>query len=315
MYGLILSALEGGEESRVFDLPELDGRCLGIASRKTATGVLFVITDLTEERRIEQSRRDFVADAGHEFQTPLTAIRAAAEYLLEAPEEETAEQRKKFLSSIIAQQERMSRLVDDLLLLSRMESEPPLRDAEEADLSLLLAAVADQCRSHPFASLIAIETDVPPRAPAVVRTGDLSRALSNLVENSLKYVREKFGASEGGRVSLILREDGSFWSIMVADNGPGISPETAPVLFERFRRGDASRSRGEWGKGGYGLALPRKRILVRSGGDHFFRPSSRSPLRSPCPQEISLKHAPLQIRPGSFPGPDLFYGLIFCFMD
>jgi len=279
MYGLILSALEGGEESRVFDLPELDGRCLGIASRKTATGVLLVVTDLTEERRIEQSRRDFVADAGHEFQTPLTAIRAAAEYLLEAPEEETAGQRKKFLSSIIVQQERMSKLVDDLLLLSRMESEPPLRDAEETDLALLLAGVADQCRTHPFASLIAVETELPPRAPAVVRTEDLSRALSNLVENSLKYVREKFGTGEGGRVTLTLREDGDFWSIMVADNGPGIPPETAPVLFERFRRGDASRSRGEWGKGGYGLGLAiAKRILIRSGGDLFFRPSEAGAL-------------------------------------
>ena len=66
---------------------------------------------------------------------------------------------------------------------------------------------------------------------------------------------------------------------MVADNGPGISPETAPVLFERFRRGDASRSRGEWGKGGYGLGLAiAKRILVRSGGDLFFRPSETGAL-------------------------------------
>ncbi|MBL3539837.1 ATP-binding protein [Aminivibrio sp.] len=289
MYGLIEAPQEGGEQSRVFDLPELDGRCLGITSRKTATGVLLVVTDLTEERRIEQSRRDFVADAGHEFQTPLTAIRAAAEYLLEAQEEETAEQRKKFLTSIITQQERMSRLVDDLLLLSRMESEPPLRDEEEADLSLLVTGVADQCRSHPFASLIAVETDVPPQAPAVVRPADLTRALSNLVENSLKYVREKFGTSEGGRVTLTLREDGDFWSILVADNGPGISPETAPVLFERFRRGDASRSRGEWGKGGYGLGLAiAKRILIRAGGDLLFRPSETGALFE---ARVPVKHA------------------------
>jgi len=273
MYAMVLSALQGGEESRVFALPEPGGRYVRITSGKTATGVLLVLSDLTEERRIEQSRREFIADAGHELQTPLTTIRAAAEYLLETPEKEEGEE-EKYLSTIIAQQERMSRLVDDLLLLSRMESEVPVRDAEDADLTVILGKIADESRAHPFAEFIDIREEFPPEAPVRVRADDISRALLNLSENAVKYVREKFGPNPGGMVSLSIGEKGGSWSVMVCDNGPGIAEDAAPVIFDRFRRGDGHRARGEWGKGGYGLGLAiAKRILVNTGGDLLFHPS------------------------------------------
>jgi len=273
MYAMVLSALQGGEESRVFGLPEPGGRYVRITSGKTATGVLLVLSDLTEERRIEQSRREFIADAGHELQTPLTTIRAAAEYLLETPEKEEGEE-EKYLSTIIAQQERMSRLVDDLLLLSRMESEVPVRDAEDADLTVILGKIADESRAHPFAEFIDIREEFPPEAPVRVRADDISRALLNLSENAVKYVREKFGPNPGGMVSLSIGEKGGSWSVMVCDNGPGIAEDAAPVIFDRFRRGDGHRARGEWGKGGYGLGLAiAKRILVNTGGDLLFHPS------------------------------------------
>lgn len=273
MYGLIRSSLGGEDGCMAFDMPELGGRYLRICSRRTATGVLLVVTDLTEERKLEQSRRDFIADASHELQTPLTTIRVAAEYLLETAVEEGRED-QKYLTTIIIQQERMSKLVDDLLLLSRMETESLSQNAEEADLSLILAAVADDNRQHPFAASINITEDFPAEAPAVVRIGDITRALNNLVENSVKYVREKFGEETGGYVALSLKEKDGFWSILVKDNGPGISKETAGILFERFRRGDAHRARGEWGKGGYGLGLAiAKRILLHTGGDLLFHAS------------------------------------------
>ena len=234
MYAMVLSALQGGEESRVFGLPEPGGRYVRITSGKTATGVLLVLSDLTEERRIEQSRREFIADAGHELQTPLTTIRAAAEYLLETPEKEEGEE-EKYLSTIIAQQERMSRLVDDLLLLSRMESEVPVRDAEDADLTVILGKIADESRAHPFAEFIDIREEFPPAAPVRVRADDISRALLNLSENAVKYVREKFGPNPGGMVSLSIGEKGGSWSVMVCDNGPGIAEDAAPVIFDRFR--------------------------------------------------------------------------------
>ncbi len=270
MYGLIQSAPGEEELCGTFCLPGRGGRYLQICSRKTATGVLLVITDLTEARRIEQSRRDFIADAGHELQTPLTAVRAAAEYLLESDWEE---EDRKLLATILAQQERMTRLVDDLLYLSRMESEPPRPATEEVRLEALLSSVVEENRRHPFAGKIRFSEDFPREALVLAPGQDLARGLNNIVENSVKYVHEKFGDRAGGEIAVSLRRSGDYWSVLVEDNGPGISEESASHLFERFRRGDNSRARGEWGRGGYGLGLAMaKRILLHAGGDIFFHP-------------------------------------------
>lgn len=273
MYDLVLSAIRGEEQCAFFDLPELGSRYIRICSRKTATGVLLILTDLTEERRLEQARRDFIADAGHELQTPLASIRLTAEYLL-GPDEEDRDQRRKYLETIIAQQERMSSLVDDMLLLSRMESEPASKNAEQVNLARLLSAVVDEKRHLPFAASIEIASDIPDGGYAFVRRDDVLRALGNVVENGVKYVREKFGDERGGRVFVSMKEAERFWVITVADNGPGVAPQTVPLLFERFRRGDQHRARGEWGKGGYGLGLAiAKKILTHAGGDILYIPS------------------------------------------
>ncbi|HCL78471.1 MAG TPA: hypothetical protein DIC53_00720, partial [Synergistaceae bacterium] len=215
MYPLVLSAMRGEEQCAFFDLPELGNRYLRICSRKTATGVLLILTDLTEERRLEQARRDFIADAGHELQTPLASIRLTAEYLLGA-EEEDREQQRRYLGTIIAQQERMSSLVDDMLLLSRMESEPASKDAEQVNLAHLLSAVVDEKRNLPFAARIEFASDIPDRAYTFVRRDDVVRALGNVVENGVKYVREKFGDEQGGSISVSMREEEGFWVITVA---------------------------------------------------------------------------------------------------
>ena len=270
MYGLIASAGERGGQCDTFDLPGRGGRYLQVCSRKTATGVLLVITDLTESRRIEQSRRDFIADAGHELQTPLTAVRAAAEYLLASDWEE---EDRTLLTTILAQQERMTRLVDDLLYLSRMESEPPWPATEELRLEALLSSVVEENRQHPFAGKICISENYPEEAVVFGPVQELARGLNNIVENSVKYVREKFGNTPGGEIAVTLKRAGDYWSVLVEDNGPGIPEESAAHLFERFRRGDSHRVRGEWGKGGYGLGLAMaKRILLHAGGDIFFHP-------------------------------------------
>ncbi|WP_286847536.1 MULTISPECIES: ATP-binding protein [Aminobacterium] len=266
LYPLLQEAKEGKEQTIKAEMPEQEGRHLSIYARQTGSGPLLVIADLTEEIRLEQARRDFIADAGHELQTPLTTIRATAEFLQE--EYEQNEEIGRYLDSIIHQQERMTSLVDDLLLLSRLESEPPSEKEEELDLSRLLQSLTEEGRNHPLAEYISIQTDLPERALIMGRAQDLSRAIRNILDNAIKYVREKFGTEKGGEISVSLSHQEGWWILQIEDNGIGISQETAAFIFERFRRGDSHRARGQWGSGGYGLGLAiAKRILTAHGGN------------------------------------------------
>ena len=266
IYTLIEESMGGKDACLELDLPGSRRRFLRICARRTATGTLLVVTDLTEERALEQSRRDFIADAGHELQTPLTAVRAAAEYLLE--EEDGESPRRKCLVTIIEQQERMTKLVDDLLLLSRVEGQPPRDDPEPVDLSGVVSQLVNELHSHPLAGAIRIEADIMSGATVNGRREDLARAAQNVLENAVKYVHERFGAEEGGRVDVSLQPGDGRYFLLVRDNGVGVTEESAERIFERFSRGDSHRARGRWGKGGYGLGLAiAKRIVVGYGGD------------------------------------------------
>ena len=266
IYTLIEESVGGKDACLELDLPGSRRRFLRICARKTATGTLLVLTDLTEERALEQSRRDFIADAGHELQTPLTAVRAATEYLLE--EEDGDSPRRKCLVTIIEQQERMTKLVDDLLLLSRVEGQPPRDDPEPVDLSGVVSLLVNELRAHPLAGALRIEADITPGATVNGRREDLARAAQNVLENAVKYVHERFGSEEGGRIDISLQPGDGRYFLLVRDNGVGITEESAERIFERFSRGDSHRARGRWGKGGYGLGLAiAKRIVAGYGGD------------------------------------------------
>ncbi len=246
-------------------------RYLRAQARPLRQGILITLEDLTEQYQLEEARRNFVADAGHELQTPLTAIRAAAELLIENPDIEEP-QKGKILRRIVEQQERISALVDDLLLLSRLESRPPTEEMSEIDLAYTVAFLAKEYASHPLASHIKIECSLPSSAPLKGRYEELRRAIGNLLDNAVKYVHQRFGDSSGGRVSIALSDEGSVWTLCVRDNGVGIPPGVADRIFERFQRGEASRSR--FGKGGYGLGLSiAKRIIETHGGDIFLEPT------------------------------------------
>jgi signal transduction histidine kinase len=100
----------------------------------------------------------------------------------------------------------------------------------------------------------------------------LRRAIGNLLDNAVKYVHQRFGNSSGGRGSIALSDEGNNWTLRVRDNGVGIPPGVADKIFERFQRGEASRSR--FGKGGYGLGLSiAKRIIEAHNGDIFLEPT------------------------------------------
>ena len=265
MFSLIDRVKQGPESSIYLQIPEKDKKFLRIDAIPTGAGILIVITDLSEERRLEEARRHFVIDASHELQTPLTTIRVTSEYLLEEIGDDP--ERGKYLKSIILQQERMTKLVDDLLLLSRMEFGPDPKAKEDCELDLLVSALIDEASGTTYAENISFTSSLEEHALASCRIEEITRAISNVIENAVKYVREKFGNETGGKIDIALSRKEPFWVLSVSDNGVGITEESAPKIFERFQRGDSHRARGEWGKGGYGLGLAiAKRIFEGHGG-------------------------------------------------
>ena len=227
---------------------------------------LVVVQDLTEQVLMEEARKSFVADAGHELQTPLTAIRAAAELLL-SMETSTGAERAPYLDRIVEQQERMTSLVDDLLLLSRLESGVPVQTEEDLDLAALLGDLVERARQHPLAKDLAFQVRLPETAPFRGRPEELRRAFENLLENGVKYTHRRFGDQPGGVLRLTLEATPQGYRAEVRDNGVGIPPSMRERIFERFERAEKHRARGNDPKGGYGLGLAiARRALEGHGG-------------------------------------------------
>ena len=216
----------------------------------TPPGALLTFHDVTERRRLERVRRDFVANASHELRTPLTSIRGFVEALEDGAldEPETAQ---RFLGKIRVHADRMAALVEDLLELSRLESgERPPRWEPVQPSELAEDALASFARQAERRGTSLRHEDRG--APSVFSDAErLVRILGNLVDNALKYT------PAGGDVRIVTEpgpEGGAL--IHVRDDGPGIAPEHLPRLFERFYRVDTARSR-ELGGTGLGLAIVR----------------------------------------------------------
>jgi two-component system phosphate regulon sensor histidine kinase PhoR len=216
-------------------------------------GLLAVFVDVTDIRRLESMRKDFVANASHELRTPVTAVRSAAETLRFAMESDP-ESATHFLDIIERNAERLQRLVEDLLDLSRIESREFKLTFEEEDLSELVTQVVALFRERAEKKQIRLAADVPPNFPHVrVDRRAFEQVVTNLVDNALKYSPEK--------ASVIVRareEEGRKGRkrarISVVDTGPGIEDRHLPRLFERFYRVDTGRSR-ELGGTGLGLSI------------------------------------------------------------
>jgi len=218
-------------------------------------GVVLTFTDVTGRRRLEQIRRDFVANASHELRTPLTSIRGFVEALEDGAvdDRETA---TRFLGKIRVHADRMTALVSDLLDLSRLESGQtppvwePVRPGEVADdVVASFSALAAQARVE--------LRHIDRVSPQVVSDVDrLRRILEVLVDNAVKYTSVRH-AEGGGRVDVVTGPgvaDGA--RLEVTDNGPGIDSEHLPRIFERFYRVDKARSR-EMGGTGLGLSIAK----------------------------------------------------------
>lgn len=254
---LVAALLEGGGGDAEPHELERAGRALLVAGRALPNGgALLVIRDVTELRRLEAVRRDFVANVSHELKTPLTSIAGYAETLAsEGPGKDT----ESFARTILNNARRMQRLVDDLLDLSRIESGRWQPTPEQVDVAGLggetWAAFADRARDRKVAF-----AGPPAGAPRATADPDaLRQILTNLFDNALRHT------PAGGRITLSATPapgDGGV-TVAVADTGSGIAPEHLPRIFERFYRADPGRSRDE---GGTGLGLAIVKHLVEAHG-------------------------------------------------
>jgi two-component system phosphate regulon sensor histidine kinase PhoR len=222
-------------------------------------GALIVLHDLTPVRMGERMRADFVANVSHELRTPLSSLLGFVE-TLRGPARDDAESRDKFLSIMHEQAERMSRLIEDLLSLSRIEMDEHTRPRGRADLGQILGTVKDMLSMKAAGRNMRIEIAIPAgMAPLPGDADQLTQVFQNLIDNALKYGRE------GSAVEVTVAPSGEGEiSVTVADHGEGIPPEHLPRLTERFYRVDAARSR-QLGGTGLGLAIV-KHIVNRHRG-------------------------------------------------
>jgi two-component system phosphate regulon sensor histidine kinase PhoR len=220
-------------------------------------GAVAVFHDMTEVRRLETVRRDFVANASHEIKTPLTAIRGFAETLLS---NDLAERdARNYLEIILRHSERLSRLVEDLLELSRLESGKVTLQPEPLDVGALATKLCRELepRLHERRVSVRIHAEGAPRAFADARA--VEQILQNLLDNALKY------SDPEREIELRVSADDDFVRVDVADQGIGIPEADRARIFERFYRVDRARSRDQ---GGTGLGLSIVKHLVQaSGGD------------------------------------------------
>lgn len=231
-------------------------------------GRLIALQDLTEKAKLEEVRRDFFIDAGHEFQTPLAIIRTGLELLKSSPQMNGPERSEdvETIDSLLRQQERISGLVDDLLLLVRLDADPMRKDVADVDLVGVAEEVKDEIAALPQSKETKIEITAPTGGAHVMGVyEDMRRALLNIMENAQKYIQ--FSDSPAGIIKVSLCEEGGMWRLTVDDNGPGVAENERKLIFERFRRGDSHRARGRKKSGGYGLGLSiSRRIIERHGG-------------------------------------------------
>lgn len=219
--------------------------------------ILILADDRTSARRVEEVRRDFVANVSHELKTPVGGISLLAEAILDAKDDPEGVER--FAQRIQVESARLTRLVQEIVDLSRLQVADTLHEPLLVDLGLVLAEVVDRVRVPADARGIRLETSVEP-ALTVFGDGDLlTTAVANLVTNAVNY-------SDGGtKVAIGARSVGDQVEVTVTDQGHGIPESEQQRIFERFYRVDAARSRATGGTG-LGLAIV-KHVCATHGGD------------------------------------------------
>lgn len=237
--------------------------------------LIVVLHDVTTQKRTEQMRADFVANASHELRTPLATLLGFIE-TLQGPASADDRARKRFLAIMQKQASRMARLVDDLLSLSRIELREHTAPADPVDIGKVLHAVADalQPQSKAQGMTIALEPAANRLPPVLGDADELAQVFQNLIDNALKYGRRgtavRITAQLTDRCPAPISRipPGGLVAVAVEDEGDGIPKEQIPRLTERFYRVDAARSR-ELGGTGLGLAIVKHIVSRHRGALHI----------------------------------------------
>jgi len=225
-------------------------------------GIIAVVSDVTEQQRMEQQRKEFVANVSHELRTPLTTIKSYLEALLEGAVEDK-ELSNRFLRVTMSETERMIRLVNDLLQLSRFDSQKLQLHRKQVDVNQLLRYAADRFSMQSEQQEVSLSLDIPePLPPVFIDPDAINQVLDNLLSNAVKYT------PKGGKVVLhaSLNPSRQAVQITISDTGIGIPSRDLKRIFERFYRVDKARSRAQ---GGTGLGLAIAKELVQAHGSEI----------------------------------------------
>lgn len=219
--------------------------------------VILTLEDRTEARRLDETRRDFVANISHELKTPIGAIGLLAETLQGATDD--ADAVKKFASSLQREASRLGHIVQEIIELSRLQAATEVNNSIEFNLAELIADSLERVRIAADAKSMKLLSDTSENIAVAGSYEQVATAVTNLLENAINY------SDAGGQIGIALRSNESGAEIVVTDNGVGIALEDQARIFERFYRVDPSRSR-ETGGTGLGLAIV-KHIALNHGGD------------------------------------------------
>lgn len=219
--------------------------------------VILTLEDRTEARRLDETRRDFVANISHELKTPIGAIGLLAETLQGATDDPEAV--LKFASSLQREASRLGHIVQEIIELSRLQAATEVKNSAEIRLADLISDSLERVRILAESKNMRLVADLDDSILIEVSYEQIATAITNLFENAINY------SDPGGQVGISLKRVDNFAEIVVTDSGVGIALEDQARIFERFYRVDPSRSR-ETGGTGLGLAIV-KHIAINHGGE------------------------------------------------
>ncbi len=225
-------------------------------------GLLFVFHEVTRLKELDNIRTEFVGNVSHELRTPLSLIKGSAETLLDGAIHDP-QQAIRFLQKIDKHSDRLLYLIEDLLVISRLESGQAAMNLAQVDLRELAQRVLDDLVTRASPRQVTLENKIPSQSVVWADADRLQQVFFNLADNAIKY------GKNGGCVTIGARDTGDKLEVFVADDGPGIPPDALGRVFERFYRVDRARSR-ESGGTGLGLAIV-KHIVQAHGGEAWVK--------------------------------------------